>query len=477
MSASRLSPLDASFLTAETPTAHMHVGWVAVFDPPESGPRPSFADLRDHIAGRLGRAPRYRQRLEAVPFGLHDPVWVDDEEFDVSRHVLEAHGGDLDEISAVAMSAPLERSRPLWECWVAPRLDDGRIGVVGKAHHAMVDGLAAVELAALLLDPTSETPAPDGDGWRPDPSPGRVELLAQGLIDRAREELGLVGSIARLVTSPRRVVDAAGEARRAATSLVNSLGSSAQPAPALNPPLSPLRHLARLARPMEDVVRIKEHFGTTINDVVLAACSGGVRRFLEEHEQPVVALRAMMPVSLRGADEAAGLGNRISFLFIDLPTDEPEPLRRLRSIHAVTAARKESREAEGGEAVLSALGHAPHVVQRAMTRLVASPRTFNLVVSNIPGPPAEMWMRGCRLSEAYPVVPLAERHALAIGVTSLPGGVFFGLYADRKMLPDADRIAQRIDEALDELLDACPAPSPPTPTPMPTFDPAPAGVT
>jgi WS/DGAT/MGAT family acyltransferase len=180
-----------------------------------------------------------------------------------------------------------------------------------------------------------------------------------------------------------------------------------------------------------------------------------VRRFLEERGEPVVAVRAMVPVALRDAAEAAGLGNRISFLFIDLPTDDPDPLRRLRTVRGVTRECKQRREAEGAELVLNAVSYAPHVVQRAMARLAASPRTFNLVVSNIPGPPEPMWMRGCRLSEAYPIVPLADRHALAIGFTSLPDGVFFGLYADRKMLPDVEAVAACIDAALDELLDTC----------------------
>src|SRR5690242_14456581 len=167
MSHTRLSALDTSFLTVETPTAHMHVGWAAVFDLPEDGPRPTFEELRDHIGARLSRAPRYRQRLEEVPFGVNDPVWVDDGDFDVRNHVIDARGTDLGEMLDSAMSTPLERSRPLWECWVAPRLDDGRIAVVGKAHHSMVDGLAAVELAALLLDPAPDPP-PAGDGrWLP----------------------------------------------------------------------------------------------------------------------------------------------------------------------------------------------------------------------------------------------------------------------------------------------------------------------
>jgi diacylglycerol O-acyltransferase len=455
MSQTRLSALDASFLAVETPTAHMHVGWAAVFDPPEYGPRPTFADLREHIAARVGRAPRYRQRLERVPFGVNEPVWVDDEEFDVRNHVLDAHTTDLDEVVSEAMSTPLEHSRPLWECWVAPHLDDGRVGVVGKAHHSMVDGLAAVELAALLLDPTSDPAAIAERRWQPDSPPGRLALLGRGLVDRVWQELGVGRTVARALSSPRALAGRLEDVRRAAASLTSSLGSTAPSAPALNPQLSPHRHLARLAVPMDDLVRVKRRFGTTINDVILAACSGGVRRFLEERGEPAVALRAMVPVSLRDAAEAAGLGNRISFMFIDLPTDEADPLRRLRTVHGDTRASKDSGVVEGAETVMNAVSHAPHVLQRAMARLTASPRTFNLVVSNIPGPAEPMWMRGCRLREAYPVVPLADRHALAIGVTSLPDGVFFGIYADRKMLPDAADIAQCIGEALDELVDAC----------------------
>src|SRR3954454_4443654 len=184
---SRLSALDASFLTAETPTAHMHVGWAAVYEPPKDGPRPSFRDLRDHIESRLDRAPRYRQRLYSVPFGLHDPIWVDDERFDVSRHVQRARSRDLDEIVGTVMSTPLERSRPMWEMWIADRLDDGRIGVVGKVHHCMVDGIAAVELATLMLDPSPQPPRQEIEEWRPSRSPDGLRLLATGIFDRMRE--------------------------------------------------------------------------------------------------------------------------------------------------------------------------------------------------------------------------------------------------------------------------------------------------
>jgi hypothetical protein len=166
----------------------------------------------------------------------------------------------------------------------------------------------------------------------------------------------------------------------------------------------------------------------------------------------------MVPVALRESEQADALGNRISFLFVDLPTDEADPVGRLRTINRVMSDRKASGEPEGGDMALKAISHTPHVVQRALTRLVASPRTFNLVVSNIPGPREPLWMAGCELRESYPIVPLAEHHALSIGVTSIRDGLFFGLYADRKSLPDADVLARHIDEAIEELLERCPDP-------------------
>src|SRR5436190_12337082 len=210
MPPTRLSALDASFLAAETPTAHMHVGWAAVFDPPDDGPPPTFEQLRDHIAARLDRAPRYRQRLAFVPFGVHDPVWVDDDKFDIDEHVLKEPVSSIDDLAAVAMSSPLERSRPLWEVWISPRLQDGRVGVVGKVHHAMVDGLAAVELGSLLLDPDPAPPAPPCPKWKPEPAPSPLERLARGVADRAAQQLGLAALPARIIAKPGRLSDASG---------------------------------------------------------------------------------------------------------------------------------------------------------------------------------------------------------------------------------------------------------------------------
>jgi diacylglycerol O-acyltransferase / wax synthase len=450
--ADRLTPLDASFLDLETTSAHMHVGWASVFDPPSDRPAPSFEQLRDHVSRRLCRAPRYRQRIARVPLGLARPVWVDDEGFDIRNHVRRADTDSLVQLADRAMSTPLGRDRPLWEMWIAERLDDGRIGLVGKAHHCMVDGLAAVELASLLLDPEAHTPPEEPDRWNPERAPSAPRLLIDGALDAGARNLELLSAPARLAASPARLADLPRLALGAGRALVHAFVPT-EPIGPFNEPISPYRHLATVHRPLEDLRRAKKAFGTTINDVVLAVSAGGVRRFLEKRGQAPCRLKAMVPASVRASNGDGALGNQIAFLFLDLPCDEPDPVRRLREVNAATVARKEAGEPEGADAVLELVGFTPSPVQRVMSRIIASPRIFNTVVSNIPGPPEPMYMLGCRLREAYPVVPLADRHAVSIGFTTVAGQAFFGVYADRDALPDSDLLASALDESLDELLE------------------------
>jgi WS/DGAT/MGAT family acyltransferase len=429
----------------------MHVGWVALLSPPAEGSPPSFVELRDHIAGRLARAPRYRQKIAPVPFGLNDPLWIDDDRFDVTRHVRRAREGDTGETVQRVMSTPLDRTRPLWELSIADELADGRLGIVGKAHHCMVDGIAAVELAALLLDPTPEPPPAEPDDWRAAPPPGKFDVLTGSVKDRLTEQLDLLRWPARLARSPRRVVSLAQDGHRAARALVNSFLPLAPPS-MLNRPNSPLRHLALLGRELEDFRRIKRHFRTSVNDVVLAASSGGMRRFVSRYGEEPRPLKTMVPVNLRGDTGRGEFGNRISFLFVELPCDEPDPVRRLLDIRMQMSDRKESGGPQGGDSVLKLVSHAPHQLQHVVSRMVSSPRTFNLVVSNIPGPREPLYMRGCELQEVYPIVPLADKHALSIGITTIKDGAFFGIYADRELLPDAELLARDIDASVDELL-------------------------
>jgi WS/DGAT/MGAT family acyltransferase len=450
METPRLSPLDASFLAVETPTAHMHVGWAAIFEPPEDGPRPGFEKLRRHIARRLPRAPRYRQMLRPVPLGLNAPVWVDDLDFDVSRHVVRAGRTRLTEVVDDFISEPLPRDRPLWQIAVADRLEDGRIGLIGKAHHCMVDGIAAVELGTLLLDPDPVPPPPEPDVWIPQRGPQTRELVTGALADLVRSQVQLAAIPARVAGSPARARELASRARRAAGALVDA-ARPARFARALNRGISPRRHLGQLDRPLEELLEIKRAFGVKLNDVLLAACAGGVREFLRERGELPIRLKTMVPVNVRDEGDPDRLGNQISFIFVDLPCDEPDAVRRVREIHAATTDRKRAGEPEGANDVMRSLGFAPPPIQRLVSRLIASPLAFNLTVSNIPGPREPLYMCGCPLVEVYPVVPIADRHALSIGVTTVCDGAFFGLYADCESLPEVDELAVCIDRAIDEL--------------------------
>ena len=451
MSRSRLSALDASFLAVETPTAHMHVGWTAVFSAPTPGRLPGFSQLRDHIELRLGRAPRYRQKLAHVPLGLHTPEWIDDPAFSVDRHVYRASGplhGLVDEV----MSTPLRRDRPLWEMWICEDPDGEGFAIVGKTHHCMVDGIAAVELASVLLDPTPEPVACEPDGWCAAPEPDPELLLARGVRDLLGEQLGVLGCVRAAASPARAVREMAGGAMRVTRALSHSLRSA--PACALNRQLSPLRRLAWTQRPLGDLRTVKRAYGTTVNDVMLAAVAGGVRSHMIRRGEEPVALRAMVPVNVRDPHDV--LGNHISFVLADLPCDEPHPLGRLYNVHATMSARKRDREPEGADLALKAAAHAPAAVRQAISRAIASPRTFNLVVSNIPGPAEPMYMLGCPLEATYPVVPLADRHAVSVGMTTVCDRACFGVYADPETLPDAGALARDIDDAITELLARAP---------------------
>lgn len=453
MATARLSALDSAFLAVETPTAHMHVGWAAVHEPPRDGPRPGFEELRDHIASRIGTAPRYRQLLRPVPLGLNAPVWADDPSFDISRHVIRSDRRRLDEVVEACMSEPLRRDRPLWQMRIAPRLEDGRIGLVGKVHHCMVDGIAAVELTSMLLDLDPEPPESKDDEWSPGPSPRPSALLVDGAADLLRGPIGAAEQSAEVIRSPRRAVELAGRAGRALRALVGSM-RPATPVRTLNPRNSSRRHLAGFSRPLDELRRIKGSFETKLNDVVLAASAGAMRRLLERRGEQPMPLKTMVPVSVRERGAEGELGNRISFMFVDLPCDDPDPSRRLRRIHTETSQRKRAGEPEGTNDIVRWIAGVPMPMRAAVSRLVASPRSFNLVVSNIPGLRERLYLRGCELKEAYPVVPLADRHALSIGVINVGDRLCFGVYADRSSLPDADAVADDVEESIDELLSA-----------------------
>jgi diacylglycerol O-acyltransferase / wax synthase len=438
----RLSALDASFLAVESPAAPMHVGWVSSFDPPEEGPRPGFPTFFDFLAGRLANAPRWRQKLEPVPLGLTEPAWIDDPDFDPAEHILHARGDDLDALVDEIFSEPLPRDRPLWQFWIADELPEGRVAMICKAHHCMVDGLAIAELGKLILDTSPDgAEYPEADAWEPRPPRSSRSRFARAVADRAADGAAIALAPVKLASSPGRLRGVPRLARTFAHTLL-------PPAPGspLNQPGSPRRHHIRMSRPLDELRTIRRRFGVAPNDVVLAACAGALRTFAGPRR-----LKVMVPADVRGAGDSES-GNRISFVFFELPCDEPDPVARLEAVHAATSGR--AGDGEGLDATLRALSLAPSSVKLVLAHAFAHPRMSNLTISSVPGPATARYMEGCKLRTIHSAVPLAERHALSIGVVMTAGRACFGIYADADTLPDAELLRDDLDAAFDELLSA-----------------------
>ena len=437
----RLSALDASFLAVEGPTTPMHVGWVAEFDGAAG-----LEELYEHIAGRLGHAPRFRQRLAEVPLAVHDPVWVDDADFDPRRHLLPAGAKEIGAIMDSVLSSPLRRDRPLWEITIA---GGDRVALVGKMHHCMVDGTAAVQLANLLLDadPDGRRDTAPPPAWSPAEVPSAGSRLARASVDRTGDFAALALTPLRLAGSPRRLP---GTIARGARTAARALLPLAPPS-SLNRPGSALRHHVRVTRSLGEIRAIRRRFRVTPNDVLLTACAGALRRYAQDHGEEPQPLKAMVPADVRSSEDPEG-GNRISFVFFRLPCDEPDPVERLHAVHGATAERASDGAAETLDAAFRALARTPTPVQHVLAHAFAHPRLFNLTVSSVAGPAPPRYLRGCRLRSIHSAVPLAARHALSIGVLTVAGNACLGLTADPSTLPDADALAGDLDAAFDELL-------------------------
>jgi WS/DGAT/MGAT family acyltransferase len=462
MQRSRLTALDGSFLRVETPVAHMHVAWKGIFTPPAGGGRVTLEDLRRSVAARLSLAPRFRQRLAFPPGGLAEPVWVDDERFDIAYHVTALDPAPsvtrarFNALADEVLSTPLDRSRALWRIGLAPRLDDGTIGLVMQVHHAMVDGKSAVELALLLLDSSPEATLPDsGERWRPAPAPGAGRLALDALLDVGVESLRTARGVVEAAARPQGSVRLAATLRRAALAVGEDL---MRPAPAsyVNVPIGPRRTLVGHRTAIEPLLEVKRRSGVTLNDVALACVAGALRQMALAQRRMPRSLKAMVPVSTRAPDEAAALGNRISFVFLHLPVHLRSTEARLRAIHEQTAQFKRQQRAAGGETIMAAMGYLPGPLKDRTARLASSSRLYNLTVSNVPGPRVPVYLLGAELREAYPVIPLPEDHALAIGVFTYCDWLCFGAYADPEALPSVAALPDALTAAVLELTVARP---------------------
>ena len=459
----RLTGLDATFLYTETPSQHMHVSMVGVFDTSTMTGGYSFEKVRALIESRLPRIPMFRRRLVEVPFRLHHPVMVEDPEFDIDFHVrrmaVPAPGTmrELTAVSAEFLSRPLDRSRPMWEMWIVEGLADGHIGVLAKVHHSMIDGVTGAEMMVHLFDLEPEPPAdqPQGGGEADAPRAERVpsdlELVAYAAASLARQPLQVARAVPGAV---RSVVNLVARRRSGAGGMATPFSAPRTP---WNGAITPHRAVAVGTLSLDDVKAVKRKFGTTVNDVVLALCSGALRRYLQDHGGlPDAPLVSVVPISVR--TEGSEGANQVSAMFVSLATDVDDPAARLRAISTSTQGAKEEHNALGAAVLMDwAEFAAPAVFARAM-RLYSSMKLadrhrpiHNVIISNVPGPPFPLYLAGARLVVLAPLGPIMEGAGLNITVISYMDRIDVGLIACRELIPDIWELADDFTASIEEL--------------------------
>jgi diacylglycerol O-acyltransferase len=462
MNGDRLTALDSSFLHLEDAASHMHVASVTIFE----GPPPSYAEFLEHIEARLSLVPRFRQKLRSVPLNQGRPVWVDDPHFNLEYHVrataLPPPGSEqqLKNLASRVFAQQLDRTKPLWEIWLVQGLERGddtpsestRFALLGKTHHALVDGVAGVDITAVLFDtqPEPETP-PASAHWIPRPEPSPAQLLGEALIERATQPAEIVRSARAALRAPRAVVRRGMEAMSAVGALAKT--GLAAPSSPLNVDIGPHRRYDWVRTDLSELKAIKDRLGGTVNDVVLAIVTGALRRFLEHRGEDTseLTLRAMVPVSVRRDEEYGETGNRVAAMMAPLPIYEEDPVERLNILRESLGDLKKSGQAVGAQVLTQLTGFAPPTVLAQAGRLQSRQRFFNLVVTNVPGPQMPLYVLGRRLIDLFPLAPLAQRQAICIAVMSYDGKLNFGLLGDFDAMPDLEVVARGIEESLAEL--------------------------
>jgi len=452
----RLSSLDASFLTQEGSASHMHVGAVLVFE----GPPPSYGDLLDHVRSRLHLVPRFRQKLTTPPLQMGRPFWIDDASFNLEYHVRHSalpQPGSEEQLRRLAgrlFSQQLDRSKPLWELWLVQGLKRKRFALLTKTHHALVDGVAGVDIATVLFDvtPVPEPAEPEHE-WIPEPEPSQAELVARGIEGIATAPLKLARRVESAIEHPGPAIQQVTESLEAVGEVGWALAKPAPDVP-LNTEIGSHRRFCWVRGDLGDLKRIKDALGGTVNDVVLAVVSGALRRWLRSRgvRTEGLELRALVPVSIRAEDERGQLGNRIAAMRGPLPVYVEDPVRRLEAVREVMDGVKSSKQALGAEVIARFNDFAPPTLLAQASRLNFSTRLFNLIVTNVPGPQIPLYVLGRELEDVFPVAFLPENHALAVAIMSYNGGVGYGLLADYDAMDDVDVIAEGIEASTAELV-------------------------
>jgi WS/DGAT/MGAT family acyltransferase len=462
-----MSGLDASFLYLETPSMHMHVCATVIFDPATAPGGYSFGRVRQLVESRLGRLPRFRKRLASVPLHLHHPVWVDDEDFDLDYHLRRigcpTPGGiaELAVLTADIAGRPLDRTKPLWEMWVVEGLAEGRHGLIIKIHHACTDGVSGANLMLHLFDLTPDTPREEPPPWEPEHGPGDVQLVGYALANWARHPLRL----ARLLPATAKGAAGLVRVRRARKDGPGMPTPFTAPRVPFNGTITPHRAVAFVDVDLAGLKAVKRAFDTTVNDVVLAVCSGALRRWLASVGQmPESSLQAVVPISVHEASSNGHGVNKVSALFTSLATDFDDPVERLLRIAETNHNAKEEHQAVGAQMLREWAEFAAPATFSLAARLYSSsgfaarhPVVYNLIVSNVPGPAFPLYFCGGEIIGLYPLGPILEGIGLNLTVLSLRDKVGFGFISCRELLPDIGALASEVPAALEELTAAATA--------------------
>lgn len=456
----RLSAQDSTFLYAESPVAHMHVGSLVIFE--DSGF--TEEDFLAHIGKRMELVPRFRKKLAFVPGEQGRPVWVDDPHFDLRFHVRWTglpRPGTMEQAKRLmgrVMSVPLDRSRPLWELWVFD-LPDGRKGLVQKTHHCLIDGLSGIDLGSVLLDlEPHPAPTPEPPPWKPETPPSGFELFVDAWAERLSHPGALLNVVQQALSGEKRPEEDSGRPSKDVAKGIMSFGkifTERAPDTSLNVPIGAHRRFDVVRADLERVKALKNKYACKVNDVVLAVVAGGLREILTARGDPVdeLTLRALVPVSVRDPSQRMTWGNRVSGMVVELPVREADPVARLQWVREHVAGKKESQQAVGAEFWLKVGEYTPPTVLAMASRAVAFQRMVNLTVTNVPGPQFPLYLLGGRMLEAFPFVPLVGTMAVGVAILSYMGQLCFGVTGDYDAVPDLDRFASGIESSLRALDD------------------------
>jgi diacylglycerol O-acyltransferase / wax synthase len=454
----RLTALDTTFLAVESRRAHMHVGSVSLFDAhpltTDTGGL-DFERLERAIRQMVQRTPRLRQKLWWPAGG--PAVWIDDAHFRFSYHVRQSAlplPGTLRQLKRTAarvLSQSLDLAKPLWEIWLIEGVEGQRFAMIAKLHHCLADGISAREILLGFMSPTPGQPEPKVDTWRPRPAPTALQLHLEEAQRRLTRSRDLACAASRWLWSPPRGESAGGEGPRW-TEVLASWTRTASRTP-FNQEIGPHRRFDWTTCDLATARRIGMGSGGKVNDVVLAVVTGAVRRFLLQRGLTVddLEFRALVPVSVRDGSRVENPGNRVSNMLVTLPLAEADPRRRLARIIEATGITKASRQSEIGDLLLQFADCAGWFVPPKLARRITRRRVVNLVVTNVPGPSAPLYLVESQMLETYPVLPLAETQALGIALNSYNGALYWGFLADRDALPGLHEFVAAIDQEIEAL--------------------------